>query len=174
MAKSAGTQNRMKTKVTKFFMQLLRAHRKCLKYLKEIHLKIIDVWLKKITQIAQNSLTMKNDGGENMLLCFLAVSLWDNGHWAVAVPCDHLSCPLCCAFIHSHLVKVQKCVTEKVSKFISRLKIWKRFLTATSGLYMSCPGEPHKVQQGHAQGVVPELGQPRINTMIRDEWTEKS
>lgn len=57
MAKSAGTQNRMKTKDTKFFMELLRAHRKCLKSLKEIHLKIIGVLLKKITQIAQNSLT---------------------------------------------------------------------------------------------------------------------
>lgn len=50
MAKSAGTQNRKKTNVTKFFMQLLRAHRKCLKYLKVIHLKIIVVLLKKIAQ----------------------------------------------------------------------------------------------------------------------------
>lgn len=34
MAKSAGTQNRMKTKDAKFFMQLLIAHRKSQKILK--------------------------------------------------------------------------------------------------------------------------------------------
>lgn len=59
MAKSAGPQNRMKTKATKFFMQLLRAHRKCFKCLKKIHLKITGFSFKKISQIAQNSLTMR-------------------------------------------------------------------------------------------------------------------
>lgn len=44
MGKSAGTQNRMKTKDTKFFMQLLIAHRKSQKILQMFdHLKIIDV-----------------------------------------------------------------------------------------------------------------------------------
>lgn len=70
MAKSAGTQNRMKAKDTKFFMQLQRAHRKPQKCLKEIHPKIISVFFKKITQISQNSLTMRGDGGENMRILF--------------------------------------------------------------------------------------------------------